>query len=318
MELKKILIAGVGQLGSRYLQGLSSYPEPLDIWLQDPSPYSIQTATDRWKESSSKNCQHRLNIAVSGKALPKEFDIAIVSTNANIRPAVVSEIDRKYQVQRWILEKVLAQSEEGVDIIVNTIGDRPAWVNTPMHLWSLYANLSDALPKGKPIRAEIKNFEGLACSSIHFIDYIARCNASKVMEIDSAGLDRSWVEAKRPGFMEVNGVLDVKFSDGSNLKLFGNRDAPYYYLANLFCDGESWEVDGRSGTATADTGRKVTGRSEFQSELTAGILKSIFSEGVCSLPELSESADQHRVLLKALIKHWNAWRGTSDKHVPIT
>lgn len=318
MKFKKILIVGAGQLGSRYLQGLSLFPEPLEIWLQDPSLDAIQVAIDRWNESLAPGCLHIVNVVGAGNNMPAEFDIAIISTNANIRPKVVSEIDNQYLIHRWILEKVLAQSEVGIDSIVRVIGGRPAWVNTPMHLWSLYANLRNALPKGEPIHAEILNFEGVACSSIHFIDYIARCNSSKVIEVNTDGLDFEWVNAKRPGFMEVNGALFVKFSDGSTLRLIGNRDAPYHYVAKIECGGETWSVNGEAGLAESNRGRRVSGRSEFQSQLTAGIIESIFSNNSCKLPLLSESADQHRILINALLKHWVAWSEKNATHIPIT
>jgi hypothetical protein len=318
MKSKKILIAGAGQLGSRYLQGLSLFPGSLEIWLQDPSLDSIQIAISRWNESLAQGCMHNVNVVGVDCYVPSEFDLAIISTNANIRPTVVSEVDGQYTIRRWILEKVLAQSEDGINSIVRTIGDRPAWVNTPMHLWSLYANLRNALPKGEPIHAEINNFEGLACSSIHFIDYIARCNSSRVIEINTDELDFEWVNAKRPGFMEVNGSLFVKFSDSSTLKLIGNRDAPYHYVAKIECGTETWDVNGEAGLAESNRGRRVSGHSEFQSQLTAGIIESIFSKDFCNLPVLSESADQHRILINALLKHWAAWREEGATHVPIT
>jgi hypothetical protein len=318
MAIKKILIAGTGQLGSRYLQGLALYKEPLEIWLQDPSEQAIHVALDRWKSAAKEDCPHEIKVSGSGDKPSEIFDLAIVSTNADIRPAVTSAIARKYDVRNWLLEKVLAQSETGINEILRAVNGRPAWVNTPMHLWSLYSNLRGALKKHSPIHAIIDNFEGLACSSIHFIDYISRCNGSQVVRIDAGSLHPQWVEAKRLGFMEVNGELRVEFSDGSTLCLRGNRDAPYHYKANVVCNGEVWNVNDEEGIATSDTGRIVKGRSEFQSELTALILESIFSSGTCGLPTLIESANQHQKLLKVLLAHYNAWKGHKAESVPIT
>ena len=318
MALKKILIAGTGQLGSRYLQGLALYKEPIKIWLQDPSENAIQVALDRWAAVVKENCQHQIKVSGSGANPPETFDLAIVSTNADIRPVVTSAIARQHEVRNWLLEKVLAQSETGINQIMRATNDRPAWVNTPMHLWSLYSNLRGALKKQSPIHAFIDNFEGLACSSIHFIDYIARCNDSQVVNIDASRLHPQWVEAKRTGFMEVNGELRVEFSDGSTLCLIGNRDAPYHYKAKVACNGEVWEVNDQEGLATSDTGREVKGRTEFQSELTASILESIFTSGTCGLPTLAESANQHEKLLSALLAHYNAWKGVPAESVPIT
>lgn len=318
MKREQILIAGAGQLGSRYLQGLAKYPRPLDIWLQDPSLSAIQTAIERWGQTSAENSKHRIKVLDTSQNVPEVFDVVIVSTNANIRCQVVRTINKQFNVHNWILEKVLAQSEEDVDEIVNIIGDTPAWVNTPMHLWSLYSNLKAEFSNHEPINAIIKNFEGLACSSIHFIDFIARCNKSKVTSIDTENLYPEWIESKRPGFMEVNGELAVNFSDGSRLKLIGNRDAAYHYTATISCAGETWEVDTEEGIAKSDLGRIIRGRAEYQSELTFGIVESILTRGMCGLPTLPESAHQHRILLAALLKHYIEHKGKDVTHIPIT
>ena len=46
-----ILIAGAGQLGSRYLQGLANCQNTLDIYVQDISKQSLQIAKQRWEEA---------------------------------------------------------------------------------------------------------------------------------------------------------------------------------------------------------------------------------------------------------------------------
>ena len=45
-----ILIAGAGQLGSRYLQGLANCRNTLDIYVQDISKHSLQIVKQRWEQ----------------------------------------------------------------------------------------------------------------------------------------------------------------------------------------------------------------------------------------------------------------------------
>jgi hypothetical protein len=206
----------------------------------------------------------------------------------------------------------------GVNKILEIIKSRPAWVNTPVHLWSLYANVRSELTIGSPVHAVIENFEGLACNSIHFIDYIARCNGARIVSIDTAKLDSEWVDAKRSGFMEINGELLVNFSDRSTLRLMGHRDAPYYYQTKLTSNGEEWIISDEKGDAISNLGRRVSGRAEFQSELTSSIIDSIFTYGKCELPSLSESADQHKAFLSALLEHYKSSKDASANSLPIT
>ena len=45
-----ILIAGAGQLGSRYLQGMANCRNTLDIYVQDISEQSLQIAKQCWEQ----------------------------------------------------------------------------------------------------------------------------------------------------------------------------------------------------------------------------------------------------------------------------
>ena len=45
-----ILIAGAGQLGSRYLQGLANCQNNLNIFVLDISEQSLQIAKQRWEQ----------------------------------------------------------------------------------------------------------------------------------------------------------------------------------------------------------------------------------------------------------------------------
>ena len=73
-------IIGAGQIGSRHLQALCHFEEPLRVDLVDPSDESLQTALDRYQEvvsSGKKNielyCHHSLD------TLPDTLDIVIIA-----------------------------------------------------------------------------------------------------------------------------------------------------------------------------------------------------------------------------------------------
>ena len=125
-----ILIAGAGQLGSRYLQGLAKCQNTLDIYVQDISELSLQIARQRWEEVyqpasdfhvelTESAVQHNITFESSFEKIPKQIDIAIVATNADVRPQVVKQITANNEVRYWVLEKVLAQSEVALDEILS-------------------------------------------------------------------------------------------------------------------------------------------------------------------------------------------------------
>jgi len=127
-----ILIAELGRIGRRYLEGLSKSNNKLKIYLFDTSSNSLQEAKKCWKDVNCLESKHKLYLANSFDQIPKEIDLAIVSTTADVRVGLVKKmVEQRIAVRYWLLEKVLAQSPEQIDewyeILKNACG---VWVNT--------------------------------------------------------------------------------------------------------------------------------------------------------------------------------------------
>ena len=154
---RKILIAGAGQLGSRYLQGLAKCRLPLSIYVQDIYDESLVRAEQRWNEVLGTETRHVVSFHKSFESLPQQLDIAIVATNADVRPRVIGEIASLSAVRYWVLEKVLAQSESGLDEIVsNTRNSSGAWVNTPRRMMPWHQQVKSQLGLKQPMTLEVQ------------------------------------------------------------------------------------------------------------------------------------------------------------------
>lgn len=313
---RRILIAGAGQLGSRYLQGLAKSLEPLDIYVFDPSAESLGNAEQRWNEIQPA-AAHEVRYELSLATLPRIMDLAIVSSTADVRAKLIAKIERHADIEYWVLEKVLTQSVAEIDILKNILNGKLTWVNTPMYLWPLYARLRQLYRTGGAIEASFEGFRGLACNAIHYIDFVSRFNGAPVTHVDTSDLNAEWYFAKRDGFYEVDGQIAVNFADGSKLKLASNRNN-LGYKVNIKIDGDDWQVSEASGTARADDGRIIQGEVVAQSQLTTPLVQAIFSGAPCDLPTLTESAQQHLFLLNALLDHWNRHMPNKINRLPIT
>lgn len=315
---RKVLLAGAGQLGSRYLQGMAKYPQPLEIRVCDPSAASLERAAARWAEMGAACEAHEVHWITDSADLTGEFDLAVLATTADVRPELAQRIAAQARIKNWVMEKVLAQSLQGLDNLQQAVGpDSAAWVNTPMHMWSLYQQLRGGFAGNPPVHARFEGFRGLACNAIHYIDFVSRWNGAAVTEVDTSGLERSWHPAKREGFFEVDGVLQLKFADGSTLRMVtGAGLAPY--SVQISAAGLEWKVSESEGFAVAADGKRIEGSAAFQSQLTAPLMEAIFDKGACALPTLSQSDQQHRAFLSALLQHWNAVMPARSDILPIT
>lgn len=311
-----VLIAGAGQLGSRYLQGLSTYAKPIRIWVYDISIDSLNRAKHRWLECDRQ--PHPVVYTEDFSAIPSVLDVAIVATNADVRLKMVENISRIASVRYWLLEKLLVQRVPDLhDIVRLTSLSDGAWVNTPMHLWPLYRAIREQSPSDCPIHAYFGRFRGLACNAIHYIDFVSRWNLASISGIETAALGRQWVASKRAGFYEVEGQLSIEFSDGSTLVVAGSEQATDYEV-KIQANDDIWNVNESEGRAFSDSGKIIDASILRQSELTAPLLDEILARGSCGLPTLAVSIGQHEPLLRALLDHWNTNMPTLLDHAPIT
>ena len=186
-----------------------------------------------------------------------------------------------------------------------------------MYMWSLYKQIREAYPGAPTISASFDGFKGLVCNAIHYIDFISRWNKSVPTFVNTSGLAEQWHPAKRSGFWEIFGELLIDFDDGSQLRLSSNADDPIYKVV-LKVNHDEWNVSESNGVASTQDGRTIHGACEFQSQLTGKLVDSIFQNGRCELPSLSQSSAQHLLLLNGLLAHWNKTMPNKLERLPIT
>jgi len=313
-----VLIVGAGQLGSRYLQGLSKVSMPLDIIVSDISPESLARAEIRWQEVVGHNTRHHVRYVVGLSEVPAEVEVAIIATLADVRAAAVEQLTELSAVRYWVLEKVLAQSlNELIAIQTAICNGSSVWVNTPMYMWTLYSNIRNKYINKYPIEASFEGFAGLACNAIHYIDFVSRWNKSFPISINTKGLQNQWYPAKRINFFEVYGELLIDFNDGSKLKLSSNP-GDIDYRVNLKVNNDEWHVFESEGMANSSDGKIIDGKCDYQSQLTAPLVESIIQNGYCDLPTISESIVQHKIFLVSLLEHWNQCMPNKLDRLPIT
>ena len=299
------------------MQGLAASEEDLDIWVFDVSVESLKRAEIRCSEVQTRSA-HRVSFVSRISDLPQTLQLVIVATTADVRAELVERIATISNVRYWILEKVLGQNKEDLYRIERvTANGSEAWVNTPRLQWELYKTLRSKYPQEQSVNVNIENFSGLACNAIHFIDFVCRWSGTKLLEVDTQGLNSKWHQSKRAGFYEIDGRLEMRFKDGSSLKLTsqqGNMPA----TVTLAINGQKWKIDEAKGMASTSDGQIVLGKTELQSQLTSPTVKAILYELPCGLPTLAQSIEQHEVFLDALISHWNTHMPERLDRLPIT
>lgn len=315
----KIILVGAGQLGSRHLQGLVRCNLPLEIIVIDPNVESLNRAKSRWIEVAATGVVHSVEFKHNFDEIAGSIDLAIISTNAGGRAELIQRIAKHLEVAYWLIEKVLAQSETELDLISTVLGENTkAWVNTPRRVMAWHQALKQATPRRTPSACTVSGGDwGLACNTVHFLDFMMWWTGEKVVSINTAQLASQWHPAKRGAYWEVYGTLLAQFSGGSGLTLHCTSEAANFAMT-LGTQNDQWSIRELDGVAVRSNGALLPGRMEFQSEMTGALAESILSKGNCNLPTLSESVTLHRPLLNSLLAHWNSTMPDHLTQVPIT
>lgn len=314
-----ILVSGAGQLGSRYLQGLVKCRLPLRIYVQDNYEASLDRARQRWNEVLGQEVIHDVSFHSSLESLPRQIDIAIVATTADARPKVVGAIAHHSVVKYWVLEKLLAQSESGLDEIMSHIGKGSgAWVNTPRRMMPWHQQIKSQLGLKHPMMFKMEGGSwGLACNAVHVLDLFAWWTGETLQAVRTDRLSPQWFESKRQGYWEVLGTLEAHFSGGSRALLsVGEGTGPTSF--EVSDDHLSWLIKEAEGLAKRSDGLEIPGRMAYQSEISATLVEAILERGCCDLPTLEESVALHRIYIRSMLEHWKQAGNPAATFVPIT
>ena len=317
---RSVVVAGVGQLGSRYIQGLAKYHEPLNIYAFDISKNSLENAQFRWREVGPPH-YHSLSLVSDISQLPTHVDLVIVASTAQTRSSLVGSLSNYLSSHYWILEKVLATSLDDLCKIKHILHGSSAWVNTPRMYFPLFQRLSPHL-KHKVCHIEYPNMAGIACNAIHLIDYFARSINSDVLSVDPWALEYWEPSTKRPATYDVTGDLSVSYQNGSTLKIHGSPNGnslgkAFTVTIHQHID-EIWCIQPNKNLAFSSRGDILEASATlYQSDFTAQLLEDIFHNQSPLLPTLEQSISQHLPFIDALVRHWCDSVSESSS-VPIT
>lgn len=307
-EMTAVALIGLGNIGSRHLQGLARCRSALGIRLVDPSPEAIVRAKQRWAEVDGERTDH-----VFLEDDSAHYDVAIVATAADHRRTVIEELAARATVGTWIVEKPIAQRIADVDRLDALVGSS-AWINTPRRLIPWHRSIAGEIDAvGKTIAVTVEGGRwGLACNALHFIDLVRWWSGNEPVRIDTDGLDHHWHDSKRAGYSEVFGTLRVLYASGTELTLVSTPDGGPHVITARTDDGD-WTIEEGKGLLHRPGGSVSEGRMTPQSELTGPLVEGIVAGEAPALPELRDMARVERLLLSALIPHRMAYGGPADR-----
>jgi len=307
-EIFQVAIIGSGQLGSRHLQGLALSESHLKIYVIDPLQSALDTAQSRYLEMPARHKPHEVIYAIDMDSLPRDLDLVIVATAAQIRREVIESVLRMRRVKYFVLEKIVFQATRDLKVVKDLFDSRgvKAWVNCPRRLYSIYTEVKAELGKEVISISFSGDNWGMACNSIHFIDLLAFFSEELDMVFDTSQIDDVVYSSKRPGFSEIKGTLSINTSRGGQLKLMDNDNCPDNSTITITTPSITIIIDEVNCIITK-TLHGVSTEDQviipYQSQLTGLLADSILMEGSSNLVSYDECVRYHIPMLDAFNLH---------------
>lgn len=292
-----VLIVGLGNIGSRYLQGLMKLSEKMSIDIIEPSEEAYI------KGLALANPRTKVEKIVQQRSLSKlraRYDLVIVATSSKPRADLILNLVKLTSSKAWIIEKVVCQSERQLEHICFALRDDSVWVNTPRRITDFYRSLKKKVMFENKIKLEVVDPTfSIGCNGIHFVDTLEWLVEEEIEEI-LISAQGDWFPAKRKGFKEFRGELLARTTSGSELRISNKESAPRDIVLRA---GKSVYLINESDGFYNGAEKIYEGRLEYQSELMERTISAVKVEGSQDfLPSLDCSARQHRLFFQGFEK----------------
>ena len=326
MTVKKIILVGCGNIGSRHLQAIAKLSCGIQVNIVEPNANAQTLAKSRLNEITYDITNHEFFWHKSISELKDVGDLVIVTTHAVGRVDLMLDLINKGNT-RFLIEKLVCQSVNEYKILLEKMEkhDAKGWVNTNYRYFEGYKKIKKLLEGQEIINLSVftHSKNGLATNSIHFIDLFAWLAEDKKIKLDGKFLSDKLVQNKRgESFAEFSGTITGATKNGSFVSMSFLPDLDESVIVNISAgNGIHLIVDETNGEVLSygDIGNSnLEFKFEFVSSTTTSAVNDIFAQDDCLLPSLTELFDIHSEIFRIFTEHLNKSSDENIKLCPIT
>lgn len=317
MVNKNILIAGLGNIGKRYLESINNSNFKYNVYILEKNYLSYTRTKKNLKNDKFK---HKVKICFKQNQLAKNFFLAIIATTADVR-VYVTKLILKKKVKYWIFEKPLGQSLDDIIFFKKNFIRKNSWINLPRTSFKLFSYIKKLIKNKKIKKIEVRgNNWGLCCNGIHYLYLFSWLLNSSIKAVDYQGL-KKWQPAKRKGFWEVEGQMNVIFKNNTKGVLKADIKSEKEKTCKLSIYLNKQKITYDEIKKCIYFNNKVQIRDIKIPLLSKSFNKTLDKIKVkknCDLPPLRSVVTHHEFFLKSLIKSWAIYKKRKINFAPIT
>ena len=319
--MKKIILIGCGNIGSRHLQALVQLDETIEIEIVENSITSVTLAKSRLNEITYNKNTHKIKWHDNFDTLSNSGDLVIVATLSTGRVKIIeSLLDLGYK--KFLVEKLVCQSIEEYDHLLDLMKKFRAkgWVNTRCRYFKSYRKIKEFFKDSETIHLTMYSGDtGLATGAIHYLDLFSWLLDDNNIKLNGKFLDKKIHSNKRgENLLEFAGTIVGTAKNNSLVSISFSPDSPSLLVAISNGENEIILDEYNEKIIHNSFDHPLDFKLEYVSDLTTSIVTDIIKNDDCFLPTLNESYFHHIELFKIFCEHLEKTTKEKVKLCPIT
>ena len=319
--MKKILLVGCGNIGSRHLQALAKIQDELIIEIIEPNSDNAKIGKERLNEISSTK-SHTISWKTSLEYLSPS-DFVIVSTPAMGRAQILSKLLDMGNTN-FLIEKLVCQSKKEYILLLKNFENKSAngWVNTTRRYFEIYQNIKKSF-EGKPFNLSVNAGDSsLGSNAIHFLDLFSWITDEFELKLNGDYLlPKISNNKKYPELLEFFGTITTSTSKNSflNISFLPYADLPL--TLTFQNENNHFVVDETNRNVyffKNSDNLQLTPNQEYSSTFMTRVFNDILLHGTCDLPSLKQSSFSHIELFRIFNNHIKKIQNKTVELCPIS
>ena len=294
MKNKKILIIGLGKIGSNHLKAIERFKKKIEIYVLE-------------KKLNDENFLNKKINLIKNLNNNHTYDLVIISTNSTERFSLFLELVKKNNVKNIIFEKFVFFKKEQFMKTFEVLKKKKinVWVNCLRREISIFHKIKRKIKGDFVLTYKSKNW-GLGCNSIHFVDLFCFLSNTAKSLIKRSDLSKKIYKSRRKGYMEFKGLIEFKIK---NSKLFiqddkinNNKVFKITTNKNVFSFNSKENILTELNIKNSNL-KKYKCEEPKVSLISYNIIKKIFKKQKVNLVTLKESFLHHKILIDIFSSH---------------
>lgn len=322
--MKKVILIGCGNIGSRHLQALAKLKCALVVEIVEPNKKAQSLGKHRLNQIKYDLSKHKFIWHESITQLKNSSDLVIVATTSFNRINLIEGM-LNLGHKRFLVEKIVCQSTAEYRKLLALMKKFHAkgWVNTNRRYFTTYRKLKDDLKNSKFVQMYIfSGNSGLGTNAIHHLDLFSWFIDDLKIKLDGKFLTKRLFTNKRgSNFKEFFGTLVGTSKNGSFISLTYFPSKRESFIINIQSEDKLvtiMELADQGYVNTSERKQNLKFQFEHTSSLTTKIANDIFTSDKCLLPTLEDSYYIHNELFTTFNRHVKKVSDTKPTLCPIT